>query len=182
MWMKLKSEDGSWNPYVAGALTGLLVIGAAYFSAQLTGTTGYLGASTTYARASGFILRLMAPTYVACNEYYNELKLHIDWEFMVVVGIMAGAFISSLSDRSFRKESMPPAWENLFGPSVVKRAVIAFLGGIVCSFGARLADGCPSGNGLSGMIQLSASGYAFFAAFFVTALVVAHFFYGRRSS
>ena len=180
--MNLKNEDGSWSPYLSGALTGLLVIAAAYLSSAVGGEADFLGASTTYARVSGDIISLIAPSYVGANEYYNELKLSIDWEFMIVVGIILGSLISSVTGRSFRIESLAPEWEKVAGKSIAKRSVVAFAGGVVCLFGTRLADGCPSGNGLSGMIQLSVSGYAFFITFFVTAVIVARFAYGRSDN
>jgi uncharacterized protein len=47
--------------------------------------------------------------------------------------------------------------------------------------GARLADGCPSGHGLSGMMQLSVSGLVALAMFFVVGVLVAALVYNRRS-
>jgi hypothetical protein len=32
-------------------------------------------------------------------------------------------------------------WQERFGPAVMRRAVIAFIGGFIAIFGARLADG-----------------------------------------
>jgi uncharacterized membrane protein YedE/YeeE len=45
--------------------------------------------------------------------------------------------------------------------------------------GARLADGCPSGHGLSGMMQLSVSSFVAMAMFFGFGALVAHFMYTR---
>jgi len=44
-------------------------------------------------------------------------------------------------------------------------------------FGARLAGGCPSGHGMSGLMQLSISGFIAMAAFFGAGIVAAHFLY-----
>lgn len=92
----------------------------------------------------------MAPDHVAANEYFSKEKVRVDWQFMLVLSILLGALISSATDRSFKLESVPPIWEKRFGPSIGKRAAAAFLGGIVAMVGARMADGCPSGHGLSG--------------------------------
>jgi hypothetical protein len=62
---------------------------------------------------------------------------------------------------------------------VAKRAVAAVAGGAVLMFGARLADGCPSGHGLSGLMQMSASGFVALAMFFGVGVVVARLVYGR---
>jgi uncharacterized protein len=47
--------------------------------------------------------------------------------------------------------------------------------------GARLADGCPSGHGLSGMMQLSVSGLVALIMFFAVGVLVAAFVYNRGS-
>jgi uncharacterized membrane protein YedE/YeeE len=56
----------------------------------------------------------------------------------------------------------------------------AFFGGVVAMVGARLADGCPSGHGLSGMMQLSASSFAALALFFGAGVITANLVYTRR--
>lgn len=146
--MRRKGSDGGWSPYLAGALVGVLAIISAWATTAWLGKTSYLGASTTFVRGAGVIERQVAPERVQANEYFSSTKIKVDWQFLLVLGIAAGAFIASSTDRSFKLESVPPAWKERFGPSVGKRAAGAFLGGIVAMVGARLADGCPSGHGL----------------------------------
>ncbi|MDX9862915.1 MAG: YeeE/YedE thiosulfate transporter family protein [Rhodospirillales bacterium] len=180
--MKWKTEDGGWSPYVAGALLGLLAIISVYATTEVLGKTSYLGASTTFVRAAGLIERAVAPDHVAANAYFAKEKVRIDWQFMLVLGIFVGALISSVTDKSFKLEAVPPTWEARFGPSPLKRAAGAFGGGIIAMIGARMADGCPSGHGLSGMMQLSVSAFVALAFFFAFGVLVAAFVYGRRSS
>lgn len=180
--MKWKTEDGGWSPYLAGALLGLLAIISVFATTRLLGKTNYLGASTTFVRAAGIIEQTFSPDRVATNEYYTETKVRVDWQFMLVVGIVLGAFISSTTDKSFKLEGVPPTWEKRFGPSIGKRAVAAFVGGIIAMVGARLADGCPSGHGLSGMMQLSVSAFVALVMFFGVGVLVARIVYGRRAS
>lgn len=180
--MKSNREDGGWSPYLAGALVGLLAIASVLATTHLLGKTSYLGASTTFVRAAGFLERAVSPDHVANNEYYTETKVRVDWQFMLVVGIVLGALIASGTDGSFRLEGVPPAWEERFGPSIGKRAVAALIGGGVAMVGARLADGCPSGHGLSGMMQLSVSSFVALGMFFGAGVLVAHLVYARRSS
>ena len=180
--MKLKTEDGGWSPYLAGALVGVLAIVSVYATTQWMGKTNYLGASTTFVRAAGLLERTVFPERVAANEYFTKEKVRVDWQFMLVIGIFFGALISSKADRSFKLESVPPNWQDRFGPSIGKRAAGAFFGGIVAMMGARMADGCPSGHGLSGMMQLSASSFIALVMFFVTGVIVAGLLYRRRSS
>jgi len=180
--MKLKKRDsGGWNPYLAGALVGVLAILSAYATTVWLGKTSYLGASTTFVRGAGVIEQQIAPEHVQANEYYTKQKVKIDWQFMLVLGIFVGSLVASATDKSFKLESVPPIWEKRFGSSVGKRALGAFLGGIVAMMGARMASGCPSGHGLSGMMQLSVSAFVALAMFFAVGIIVASIIYGRRS-
>lgn len=180
--MRLRNSDsGGWSPYFAGALVGVLAILSAYATTAWLGKTSFLGASTTFVRGAGVIEQQIVPEHVQANEYFTQQKIRIDWQFMLVFGIFAGALIASSTDKSFKLESVPPIWEKRFGPSIGKRAAGAFLGGIVAMIGARLADGCPSGHGLSGMMQLSVSSFVALAMFFAVGIIVAAMIYGRRS-
>lgn len=179
--MRTKSEEGGWNPYLAGALVGLLSVASAYATTVWMGKTNYLGASTTFVRAVGFIERIFSEAHVASNLYFIKEKVNVDWQFMLIIGIFIGALIASLTDRSFKLESVPPIWAERFGTSTAKRAVGAFFGGIVAMVGARMADGCPSGHGLSGMMQLSVSGLVALVMFFAVGIIVANLIYRRKS-
>lgn len=174
-----KSKDGGWSPYLAGALLGLLAIASAVATTYLLDKTSFLGASTTFVRAAGLIVEVADPEHVASNAYYVKEKVRVDWQFMLVIGIFLGALISSLMDKSFRLESVPPIWKQRFGSSVPLRAVGAFFGGVVAMVGARMADGCPSGHGLSGMMQQSVSAFVALAMFFGVGVLVAHLVYRR---
>lgn len=180
--MKWKTKEGGWNPYLAGVLVGFLAIASAFITTMLLQKTAYLGASTTFVRAAGLIEQAFSPEAVSLKEYFVETKIVVDWQFMLVVGIALGAFLSSMADKSFLLESVPPLWKERFGPSVMKRALGAFFGGIVAMVGARLADGCPSGHGLSGMMQLSMSAFVALFLFFSVGALVAHIVYKRRAS
>lgn len=180
MKLKWRMEDGGWSPYLAGALAGLLAVASAWATTVVLGKTSFLGASTTFVRAAGLLERSVAAGHVAGNEYYTKEKVQIDWQFMLVIGILGGALAASLSDKSFKCEGVPPTWEKRFGKSIGKRAIWAFLGGIVAMMGARMADGCPSGHGLSGLMQLSLSGFVALAMFFGTGIIAAYFVYGGK--
>jgi uncharacterized protein len=133
--MDEKQGNNGWNPYIAGALTGLLLV----FSVWFTGK--YVGASTTFVRSAGFIEMLFNAERVASMEYFKKEIPKIDWQFLFVVGIFFGALIASSTSKSFMIKAVPPMWERRFGSSKAKRATVAFMGGAVAMFGARLADG-----------------------------------------
>ncbi len=178
--MKQTQQKDGWNPYLAGALTGLLAIASVWATTQWLDKTSFLGASTTFVRAAGYLEKTAAPEHVANSEYFKHTSPKLDWQFMLVAGIFIGSLISSVMDGSFALESVPPTWQNRFGSSVFKRAIAAILGGIVAMVGARLADGCPSGHGLSGVMQLSVSGLAAMACFFAGGIIAAYLVYRKR--
>jgi len=169
-------RDG-WNPYLAGALAGLLAVGSAAATARWSERARFLGASGTFARVATLIQRQAARLHPEHAVSFAQDQRVVDWQFMLVVGILLGAFVGSRSDRSFQAEGTPPVWSGRFGGSWRLRAVGAFLGGCVAMFGARLADGCPIGHGLSGLMQLSLSGFAATAIFFAVGSVAARLIY-----
>lgn len=174
----------SWRPYIAGALVGVLATGSVLVSTKMLDKAKYLGASTTFVRSAGLIEQTVAEQHVADNAYFQAKKVKIDWQFMVVVGVLLGAFGASMVDKSFRWERVPPIWSERFGKRIPVRAVGAFLGGVVAMFGVRLAGGCPSGHGLSGLMQMSISGFLAMIGFFSAGILVAHLVYrsGRKEA
>ena len=125
----------TWSPYVAGALAGLLLV----LSVFLTGK--YMGASTTFVRAAGFVEQAVTPEKVTGMEYFVKTKVKFDWQFMFVIGVLFGSLASASLSKEGRAVPVPPMWSRRFGPSRVKRWVAGFLGGIAVMFGARLAGG-----------------------------------------
>lgn len=171
----MQQRDGGWNPYLAGGLAGLVSVLSVWYSGM------FFGASTTFVRAAGLIERLFMPERVAQLEYFVKTTPKIDWQWMFLVGIFLGALISAATSGSFRWQALPDMWQERFGAnSRALRAVAAFCGGVVLIFGARLADGCPSGHGLSGTMQLAVSGYISLVCFFAGGLLMARLIYRGR--
>ncbi|MBN2233212.1 MAG: YeeE/YedE family protein [Deltaproteobacteria bacterium] len=173
-------RNGIWNPYVAGALVGLLAIVSVVATTRVLGRAQYLGASTTFVRVAGLVERQVVPRHAAANEYFTKTKIKIDWQMMFIAGIFIGSLVSSLMGGTFRIESVPPIWRERFGGGVGTRAMGAFFGGMIAIFGARLAGGCPSGHGLSGVMQLAGSGLVAMACFMAGGLLTARMVYGRQ--
>jgi hypothetical protein len=130
-----KPGNQGWNPYLAGALSGLVSI----FSVWLAGK--FLGASTSFVRSAGMIEKLFAPARLAGMEYFLKEIPQIDWQWMFVVGIFLGSLLAAKTAGDFRWQALPPMWESRFGPSRLRRALAASSGGVIAMFGARLADG-----------------------------------------
>ncbi|QAU47744.1 YeeE/YedE thiosulfate transporter family protein [Bradyrhizobium guangzhouense] len=154
-----------WSPYLVGAGIGLLSwIAFAVFGDPL-------GVTTAYSRvASLFAVPVIGPEAVAQNSYWKSMPLKWDYGVWFLVGIPAGAFIAAVMSGTWRLELVPEVWKERFGPSIAKRFVGAFLGGIVIMYGARLAGGCTSGHGISGGLQLAVSSWLFLAVMFGTGL------------
>lgn len=132
--MKIREERG-WSPYLAGALSGVLSIISVWLSGK------YFGASTTFVRSIGMIEKIFSAERVSQMPYFLKEIPHVDWQWMFVAGIFLGSFISAVTSGSFQLSSIPSTWEKRFGKSKIKRGIVAFLGGIIAMYGARLADG-----------------------------------------
>ena len=132
--MNNKADEG-WSPYLAGALSGVVLI----LSVLIAGK--FFGASTSFVRSAGMIEELFAPERVSQLAYFESKTPKIDWQWMFVIGIFLGSLISSFTSASFRWQALPDMWKNRFGSSLGKRAIVAFLGAAVAMFGARLAGG-----------------------------------------
>jgi len=168
-----------WNPYIAGALAGLLAVASVVVTTKYLDKAHYMGASTTFVRAAGFIEQQVDKEHVEKNEYFKVKGVKVDWQMCFVGGIFVGAFLSALLGGTFKFETVPAIWQECYGSNPLKRAIAAFLGGVIALFGARLAGGCPSGHGLSGMMQLALSGFAAMLAFMVGGIITARLFYKR---
>lgn len=124
-----------WSPYAAGALIGVV----SWFSVLTAGK--YLGVSTTFVRTIGMIESILTPEHVASSPYFMKENPIVDWQWMEAPGILIGAFIAAKLSGDFQMRSVPPMWERRFGPSRFKRWGVAFFGGMISMFGARMADG-----------------------------------------
>lgn len=161
------------NPYLAGAITGVLSV----VSVFLTGK--FFGASTTFARLGAAVYGVVAPDRILTLEYFSKYSFVADWQFLFLVGIFLGALLSATLNGTFFIEGIPELWRDKFGSNLWPRLTMAFFGGILAAFGARMADGCPSGHGLSGLMQLSVSGVVSLVAFFIGGMAMAKIIYGR---
>ncbi|MEF8874043.1 MAG: YeeE/YedE thiosulfate transporter family protein [Candidatus Thermoplasmatota archaeon] len=161
-----------WSPYLVGFGIGVLVWVGFLLSNKA------IGCSTAYARSFGMLEKLVGGKEVEDKPYYKKFVPKIDWEWMLVLGVVIGALISSILSGSFRIEVVPAVWESTFGSSPILRLVGAFIGGLLLGFGARMAGGCTSGHGISGTSQLSLGSWLAFLFFFVGGILTALLIYG----
>lgn len=128
-------QEKTWNPYLAGALAGLLLV----FSVFLAGK--YFGASTSFVRAAGAIEQVVAPERVSGMAYFIKNKVKLDWQAWFVIAVLFGSLAAASLSGERRAVAVPPMWKARFGASRSRRWVMTFIGGAVAMFGARLADG-----------------------------------------
>jgi len=150
-----------YSPYVVGVGIGVLSWLAFLLSDKA------IGCSTAFARTSGMILRLVRGRKVLDMAYFKKFAPVIDWEWMLVLGIVIGAFAAAKLGGTFKIDWVPPLWAGAAGETPVLRWAVALLGGIFMGLGARWAGGCTSGHGISGCLQLAVSGWIAAVCFFV---------------
>lgn len=170
----------SWSPYLTGAGIGVLSW-IAFATADKP-----LGITTAFESTAALALQPVAP---AQTQPFIEAKQkdqkppRIDWEWMLVAGVFVGAFLSAkMSGDRAPAEKVPAMWRRRFGPSVATRFVAAFFGGVLVMFGARIAQGCTSGHGISGALQLAVASWIFVPLMFATAIAVAFLLYGKEGT
>ena len=156
-----------WSPYVVGIGIGILNCIAFLLSDK------YIGCSTAYSRTSGMIEKLFRGDKVKEKPYYKKFPPVVEWEWMLVLGIIGGAFISAKLSGQFQLMWVPPLWATVFGESALRRFVGALIGGILMGLGARWAGGCTSGHGISGTMQLAISSWLAACCFFIGGIATA---------
>jgi uncharacterized protein len=156
-----------WSPYAAGIGIGILSCITFMLSDK------FIGCSGAFSRTSGMIEKLFRGDVVAEKPYYRKFAPSIDWEWMLVLGIFIGAFLSAKLSGHFQVAWVPNHWADAFGSSPFTRWVVALIGGIVMGIGARWAGGCTSGHGISGTLQLAVSSWVAAICFFIGGILTA---------
>ncbi len=169
----------SWSPYLVGLLIGIL----SWFAFATVDRP--LGITTAFEHTAALSAKTANPAFEDQSKYFAAKrekgeKPIIGWEWMLVIGVFIGAYTSSIMSGDRDKISIPPLWQKRFGPSIAKRWTAAFLSAALMMFGARLAQGCTSGHGISGTLQLAVSSWIFISLAFAVAIATAFLMYGRE--
>ena len=165
-----KTPAPYWNPYIAGML-----LGATLLASFLILGAG-LGASAGTARLGAFLEQCALPAHVAASDYFGHwVEEGKSLLFYYLVFMFAGVFLGGLFSAILaRRIHVGVERGKAFG--VRPRLMLALGGGVLVGFASRLANGCTSGQALSGgamllngslvfMMCVFAGGYA--AAWFV---------------
>lgn len=167
----MEYEGAAWSPYLVGALIGVLSMATFYFSDKP------LGISTSYARLAGLVGNLFSKGHTETLKFYQDKKPKIEWGVMLMLGVILGAFVAAYTGGEIAAVWVPALWQERFGSNVFLRTGVAFLGGAIMAYGARLAGGCTSGHGISGALQLSVSSWIALLGFFAAAMATAMLLY-----
>ncbi len=162
-----KQPKPYWNPYVAGITLGVLL----FVSFYLVGDG--LGASGGIAHVSVAVEKVVAPTHVNETAFLAKLgggdknPLNNSHVF-TIIGIILGGLASGILGRRLKLETFR-------GPRIndKTRWIIALAGGLLMGWGARLARGCTSGQGLTGCATGAVGSWLFFAMIFVGGFLIA---------
>ncbi len=156
-----------WNPYLAGFALGLVLL------ATFLVTGRGLGASGAFASAATWIAGLFSIDHVTANPVHAKLWKHgaplATFLVYLLGGALAGAFISGWHGRRLaaRIERGPHITDG-------QRLALAFAGGVIAAYGAKIARGCTSGQALTGGAMLNAGSLAFMVSVFASAYALAY--------
>jgi uncharacterized protein len=156
-----------WAPYTVGILIGLLSWFANLSADQL------LGITSPFESTSAALIKPFAQDLA----YLKENTPELNWEWMLVLGVLLGAYVSSKLSNDRQHSVLPTLWQARFGKSVKKRMSFAFIGGFIMMYGARIAQGCTSGHGISGVLQFAVSSWIFVPVFGMTGILIAKLLY-----
>ena len=144
------------------------IVGDAVNSELVTQTEDGYSSTNAYLAKSG-------------GKYAKSVANPLNYSFIFVIAMMVGAFLSAKmrGGNGADENKLPAIHYANFGDTPIKRYAIAFAGGFVVLYGARLAGGCTSGHMMSGMMQTALSGYIFAAGAFAAAVPVAMMMYKK---
>ena len=160
-----------WNPYVAGVVLGLVLLGS--FLIMGFG----LGSSGAVTRLGVGAAHLVAPEAVENSSYmakYFTAGTHIldNWLVYLVLGVFLGGLIGAYTGGRLKLEVIRGEKKQV---SAWGRIGLAILGGILMGVAARFSRGCTSGQALSGGSLLSVGSWVFMMAVFAGGYLMAPF-------
>ncbi len=151
----------TWSPYIVGIGIGIL----SWLTFLLSDKP--IGCSTAFARTSGMIEEIFRGKKVLDKPYYQKFSPVIDWEWVLVFGIVIGSLLSSVLSGTFKITWAADFWTSETGSTILIRLIMAFCGGVLMGIGSRWAGGCTSGHGISGTLQLAVSSWISVIFFFI---------------
>ena len=164
---KKKLQNRYMNPYLAGIGLGLTLL----VSFLILGAG--LGASSGLARIDACTELCIAKSHTLTSEYFGKWGENPRQYYLLfmLVGIFIGGLCSALLANRMKFQI-----ERGRQSSIRLRSIYALIGGILVGFASRLAQGCTSGQALSGTALLLTGSFVFLVFIFVGGYATARFF------
>ena len=162
-----KIKNNFMNPYLAGIGLGLILLA----SFLILGAG--LGASSGIARIAVCCELFVSKSHTLASEYFGgwgDRPLNYYLVFMLS-GTFIGAFCSAMLANRIKVQL-----EKGNKSPVMIRILFALAGGILVGFSSRLANGCTSGQALTGSALLLTGSFVFLICIFVGGYLTAWLF------
>ncbi len=157
------------HPYAAGILLGLVLFAAFFFTGNGLGASGGMNRIVVLFEDAFFPAHIDRTPYLISMAGGDRNPLE-NWVVFLTFGTVIGGFLSGWLNGRIKLETVK-------GPQTSTRTrwLMAFVGGALMGYGARMARGCTSGQALSGGAVLSVGSWAFMLAVFAGAYMLAYF-------
>ncbi|WP_281239417.1 YeeE/YedE family protein [Flavobacterium praedii] len=173
----------TWPWYVSGFLIGAVMLFLIYFGKNFGMSTNLQSLCSMTGLGKRF-------------EYFDFDWKANRWNFLVVLGAMAGGFVAvhfmsdpsnvainpktimQLAQMGIEAPNGKLMPSTIFGDQIwhsPKSILILLIGGILIGFGTRYAGGCTSGHAISGLSNLQLPSLKAVIGFFIGGLIMAHF-------
>ncbi|KAI9338189.1 hypothetical protein BDR26DRAFT_863154 [Obelidium mucronatum] len=156
-----------WSPFSASLAIGLAQI------ASVVLVQNVIGASSVFPYVGYLLVKTVDRNWEVNAPFYKEF-VGLGSTLRFSVGVIVGGLVSAVTSGLTYGAGIggrPVVDVLVYSPGVVARLVF---GGVFLVYGSRIAGGCPSGHGLSGMAQLSIASGVSVAAMFAGGTVVAY--------
>ena len=146
--------QGSWSPWISGALIGLMVPGLYLVVGRR------FGVSSSLRHIGAMCAPNVKAEYIRMHNWRNHT-----WSLIFVGGVIFGSLLATQFITSDPLPVLPDEASSLGG--VVRLA----FGGVLVGFGTRYAGGCTSGHTISGISNLNPASMVATAAFLAGGLI-----------
>lgn len=157
-----------WSPYAAGVLLGVTLFLAFFIMGRGLGASGPLNRLVVFSYA--LIGEELAQGFSYYRPYFAQAgSVLADYSVFQLIGVLVGGYLSAAMARRVKLTVEK-------GPriDVRSRLWLAFAGGFVMAWGARIARGCTSGQVLTGSANLAIGSLVMFVFFFAGAYATAY--------
>ena len=152
--------DVYWDFWIGG----LLIATVAFLITLLSGQ--FIGVTKGYASICSIVSK---------RPYFHRPEMGGPFGFrtLFVIGIVIGGLLAALTTDGGWNPSFSYGWfDRLFGDSLLVKAALLIFGGACWGYGARMADGCTSGNAIGGLSKGSLASLVTTCGFMISGISV----------